>query len=332
MKDMAKPTIIVVGAGQAGLQLVASLREARYEGRLVLVGDESHPPYQRPPLSKGYLLDEVALEQVNLRPAHFFNQHNIELLTGKQVVAIDRSTCRVIFSDTSALTYDHLVLSTGARNRLLSVPGADLQNVLYLRSLDDARSIKAQMAPGQRAVVIGAGFIGLELAASAVKHRLDVTVVELAGRPMARAISERMSSIFVREHENMGVKLCFHTQVARIRGENACVSGVETVDGRVLPADLVLVGIGVLPNVELAVGCDLLVDDGIVVDEHLLTSDPQISAIGDVAAHANAFAAVGVASGPNRGTAIGVFSIHSRGRMQPADGRCRVAAQQQCAS
>jgi 3-phenylpropionate/trans-cinnamate dioxygenase ferredoxin reductase component len=286
---MTKPTIVVLGAGQAGLQVAASLREARHEGRLVLVGDEPHPPYQRPPLSKGYLLGDTTSEQLTLRPAPFFSQHSIELMTGMRAVSIDRPGGRVCFEDGSVLPYDHLVLATGARNRRLQVPGVDLENVFYLRSLTEANALKLQLTAGKKAVVVGAGFIGLEFAASAAKHGLDVTVLEVTDRPMARAVSKTMSALIAREHEKMGVKLCFETQVRRLLGTQGGVNTVETVDGRLLPADFVLIGIGVLPNVELAQRCELPVEDGIVVDELLRTSDPKISAIGDVAAHVNAY-------------------------------------------
>jgi 3-phenylpropionate/trans-cinnamate dioxygenase ferredoxin reductase subunit len=284
---MTKPTVVIIGAGQAGLQVVASLREAKFEGRLVLVGDEPHAPYQRPPLSKGYLLGDTTTAQVTLRPAQFFAQHSIELITGKRAIAIDRSRRLVAFEDDSVLEYDHLVLATGARNRPLQVPGAELSNVFYLRSLDEAIALKERMVAGKNAVVIGAGFIGLEFAASAAKHGLNVTVLDVADRPMARAVSKTMSNIFQREHQKMGVTLCFNSQVMHLLGEQGHVRAVETVDGRVLPADLVVVGIGVIPNVQLAATCDLPVEDGILVDELMLTSDPNISAIGDVAAHVN---------------------------------------------
>ncbi|MET0283563.1 MAG: FAD-dependent oxidoreductase [Polyangiales bacterium] len=287
---MSKPTVVIIGAGQAGLQVVASLREAKFEGRLVLVGDEVHAPYQRPPLSKGYLLGDTTTAQVTLRPAQFFAQHNIELITGKHAIAIDRSRRLAAFEDDSVIEYDHLVLATGARNRALQVPGAELGNVFYLRSLDEAIALKERMVAGKNAVVIGAGFIGLEFAASAAKHGLNVTVLDVAERPMARAVSKTMSDIFQREHEKMGVTLCFKSQVMHLLGEQGNVRAVETVDGRVLPADLVVVGIGVIPNVQLAATCDLPVEDGILVDELMLTSDPNISAIGDVAAHVNDFA------------------------------------------
>jgi 3-phenylpropionate/trans-cinnamate dioxygenase ferredoxin reductase component len=287
---MAQPTIAIIGAGQAGLQVAASLRELRYEGRVVLVGEEHHVPYQRPPLSKAYLLGEVSEEQVSLRAEAYFAQHGIERIAGKRAVVIDRARRRVELEDASVLEYDHLVLAMGTRNRSLPVPGSDLQNVFSLRTLDEASALRARMATAKTAVVIGAGFIGLEFAASAAKKGLGVTVLDIADRPMARSVSTSMSAIFAREHAAMGTQLCFNTQVKQLLGEHGSVRAVETVDGRVLPAELVVIGIGVVPNVELAAACDLPIEDGIVVDESLLTCDPHISAIGDVAAHVSHYA------------------------------------------
>jgi 3-phenylpropionate/trans-cinnamate dioxygenase ferredoxin reductase component len=279
---MAQPSIAIIGAGQAGLQVACSLRELHYEGRVVLIGDEPHIPYLRPPLSKAYLLGEAG--DIALRPQSYFAQHRIELMTGKRAVAIDRTRRMVGLEDESVIEYDHLVLATGARNRPLPIPGADLGNVFLLRTLDEANVLRERMASAKNVVVIGAGFIGLELAATAIKFGSNVTVLDVADRPMARALSKTMSAVFTREHEKTGVKLIFNTQVLRLLGEQS-VSGVETVDGHVLRADLVLIGIGVIPNVELAATSNLNVENGIVVDEFLQTNDPHISAIGDVAAH-----------------------------------------------
>jgi 3-phenylpropionate/trans-cinnamate dioxygenase ferredoxin reductase subunit len=287
---MSQPTIAIIGAGQAGLQLAASLRELRYEGRLVLVGDDPRAPYQRPPLSKGYLLGEVSAADVSLRPDAFFSTHEIQLVTGKRATGVDRTRRRVGLEDDAVIEYDHLVLATGARNRLLPVSGADLRNVFYLRTLDEAALLRAQMGGARRAVVVGAGFIGLEFAAIAAKQGLDVTVLDLADRPMARAVSKAVSDACTRAHEAMGVRLCFNTQVRRLVGRDGCVTGVETGAGHTLPADLVVVGIGVVPNLELAASCGLATDDGIVVDAFLTTSDPHISAMGDAAAHVSEYA------------------------------------------
>jgi len=179
------------------------------------------------------------------------------LISGKRAVAIDRTRRMVGLEDDSVVEYDHLVLATGTRNRPLPVPGADLQNVCFLRTLDEAVALRARMAVAKNAVVIGGGFSGCELAASAAKHGLNVTVLDVADRLMARALSKTLSSVCAREHEAQGVRLLFNTQVMRLLGEQGCVSGVETVDGRVLTADLVVIGIGVIPNIELAATCDL---------------------------------------------------------------------------
>lgn len=287
---MAQPTIAIIGAGQAGFQVAASLRDMHYEGRVVIVGDEPQAPYQRPPLSKAYLLGECTEAQIALRPDAFYGQRHIELITGKRAVAIDRTRRMVGLEDDSVIEYDHLVLATGARNRPLPVPGADLQNVFFLRTLDEANALRARMASAKNAVVIGAGFIGLEFAASAAKQGISVTVLDVADRPMARALSKAMSAVFTREHEKMGVRLLFNTQVMHLLGDAGAVTDVETVDGKVLPADLVVIGIGVIPSVELAATSDLPIENGIIVDEFLQTSDPHISAIGDVAAYANPYA------------------------------------------
>lgn len=287
---MTQPTVAIIGSGQAGLQVAVSLRELGYEGRVVLIGDEPHAPYQRPPLSKGYLLGEVSPAQVTLRPAAFFTKERVELIAGTQAVAIDRTRRIVGLEDDSVVRYDHLVLATGARNRPLPVPGADLQNVFCLRTRDEAVLLRAKMAASKNVVVIGAGFIGLEFAASAAKRGLNVTVLDVADRPMGRAVTKMTSVACAREHEKMGVRLLFEAEVLRLLGEQGSVSGVETVDGRIFGADLVVIGVGVIPNVELAATCDLTIEDGIVVDELLRTCDPHISAIGDVAAHRNAYA------------------------------------------
>lgn len=288
---MADATVAIVGAGLGGFQVAASLRELKFAGRVVLIGDEPHPPYQRPPLSKAAFMagssDEAHLA---LRPASFYPGKFVDLLTGRRAVAIDRRHRKVALDDESVINYDHLVLATGARNRPLPVPGTDLEGVHFLRTLDEARAVRARLASAKRIVVVGAGFIGLEFAASALKFGAEITVVEVAERPMARAISVSMASIFSREFTKMGVRLRFGEQVMRLVGTNGRVEAVETVQGELLPCDLVLIGIGVMPNVDLAAACDLEVRDGIVVDQQLITSDPRISAIGDCAAHPNTYA------------------------------------------
>jgi 3-phenylpropionate/trans-cinnamate dioxygenase ferredoxin reductase subunit len=287
---MSQGTVAIIGAGQSGYQVATSLREQGYAGRVVIIGEEPHAPYQRPPLSKAYLSGNAGPESVALCPQKFYAERHVELITGKRVVAIDRTHRKIALDDDQVIEYEHLVLATGARNRPLPVLGADLEGVCFLRTVDEATAVRARLSSAKTAVVIGAGFIGLEFAASAVKMGLSVTVLDVAERPMARALSKSMSDVFSREHDKLGVKLLFNTQVKHIRGEAGRVTGVETVEGQVFPADLVLIGIGVIPNVELAATCDLPVQNGIIVDEFMTTADPHISAVGDVAAHPSVYA------------------------------------------
>ena len=280
---------VVVGAGLAGFHVATALREQRYPGRVLLVGDESHRPYHRPPLSKGYLLGSAAESSIDMRPAAFYADKRIELLLGAAVVAIDRTNRKLVMRDDRVINYSHLVLAVGARNRRLQVPGTDLQGVFYLRHLDEARALRPALPAAKRVVVVGAGFIGLEFASAAIKSGAEVTVLDVADRPMSRALSAPMSDLFMREHYKSGMRFAFGTQVKQLIGEAGKVIAVETADGQVLPCDTVLIGIGVRPNVELAAGCGLEVRNGIVVDANLLTADPDISAVGDCAAHPNPY-------------------------------------------
>ncbi len=250
-----------------------------------MIGAEPYPPYERPPLSKGYLLGHTPTPRLALRPASFYADRNIELLSGRPAAEIDRLRRDVILDDGGIVAYEHLILATGARNRPLTIPGADLEGVCYLRTLADADILRGQMQPGKHVVVIGAGFIGLEFAACATQLGMRVSVLELADRPMARAVSSSIASLCVAEYEKLGVQLRFNTAITGIIGSNGRVGGVQTKDGETFAASLVLIGVGVMPNSELAAASGLAVDNGIVVDEHLRTSDPHVSAIGDVAAH-----------------------------------------------
>ena len=289
---MARFTVVIVGAGQGGLQVAASLREGGFDGAIVLVGDEPGLPYQRPPLSKGYLTGEVGADRLLLRREAFYVDRRIDLLAGERAVAIDRPGRRVRLASGGALAYDHLVLATGARDRPLPVPGAELDGVLRLRTRAEAELLRQRLAGGVRdAVVVGAGFIGLEFASVAAKLGARVHVIEMTRRPMARAVSPDVSAFFHAAHAGAGAGILFGATVARLVGADGRVAGVETGDGLRIPADLVVVGIGVVPNTELAAGAGLAVDDGIVVDEHLLTADPAISAVGDCAAYPSRFAA-----------------------------------------
>ncbi|WP_428029085.1 NAD(P)/FAD-dependent oxidoreductase [Ancylobacter sp.] len=285
--------IVILGAGQGGFQAAASLRDAGYEGRLTLVGDEPGLPYQRPPLSKAYMKGEAGIEQIELRAGAFYADHRIELINAR-ATAIDRAGQRLLLEDGAALPYGHLILATGARNRPLPVPGHDLAGVYYLRTRADADALKGRLDEARRVVVIGAGFIGLEFAAVARALGHEVTVLEGASRVLSRAVSPDMSAFFAQAHAAMGTKLVLGAGVIGLQGADGQkaghVTGVETTDGQVHSADFVLVGIGVVPNVELAAEAGLEVANGIVVDAHLATADPAISALGDAVAYPSRFA------------------------------------------
>ncbi|MEC3975423.1 NAD(P)/FAD-dependent oxidoreductase [Amycolatopsis sp. H20-H5] len=272
------PTVLVVGAGQSGFQAAASLRDKGFTGRVVLIGDEPGVPYQRPPLSKAYLSGTAGPDQLRLRPEEFFAGKDIELLAGR-VAELDREGARVTMADGTTLGYDHLVLATGARNRPLPVPGADLGGVLALRTRDDADLLRSALETAEHVVVIGGGFIGLEFAAHAGR---PVTIVEAQHRLLNRVASPEVSAYFAELHEQAGHTMLLGQGVTALRGQER-VEAVELADGRRLPADLVVVAVGVLPETALAEAAGLLVDNGVVVDAHLRTGDPRIWAIGDCA-------------------------------------------------
>jgi 3-phenylpropionate/trans-cinnamate dioxygenase ferredoxin reductase subunit len=272
-------TVIVVGSGQGGFQAAASLRDKGFAGRVVLIGDEPGVPYQRPPLSKTYLAGTTVAEKLHLRPEEFFSTSEIELVGGR-VESIDRANSAVVLEDGTKFEYDHLVLATGARNRTLSVPGAELRGVLTLRTRDDADKLRSALEAAKDVVVIGGGFIGLEFAAHAGR---PVTVVEAQDRLLARVATPEISAHFARLHEAAGTKLLLGKGVTALHGSGGAVESVELTDGTRLPADLVVVGVGVVPATELAAEAGLRVENGIVVDDQLRTSDPAVSAVGDCA-------------------------------------------------
>ncbi|THD75411.1 MAG: pyridine nucleotide-disulfide oxidoreductase [Bradyrhizobium sp.] len=279
---MEQGPVLIVGAGHAGFQLAASLRQHHYGGRIVLINDEAHLPYQRPPLSKAYLKGGGAPDSLMFRPDKFYRDQNIEL-TADRAAFIDRAAHRLLLASGSFFDYGHLVLATGARNRLLDIPNANLEDVRYLRTLDESEALRQRITQGQRVVVVGAGFIGLEFAATARAKGLEVDVVELGPRVMARAVTAEISAFFEQRHAAAGIRIHFGVQATSIEGDSGRVTGVSLSDGRHVAADLVVVGVGVLPNVELAAEAGLPVGSGIIVNEQLLTSDPNISAIGDCA-------------------------------------------------
>ena len=287
---MPDPVVAIIGAGQAGFQAAASLRDTGYAGRVVLIGDEPVLPYQRPPLSKSYLAGRSGVDDLWLRPTEFYAKQQIDLVYGDPVTAIDRRQRRLHLASGIEFSWDHLVLATGAACRPLAVPGAELDGVLTLRTLADADGLRQRLNETSEVVVVGAGFIGLEFAAVALARGTAVHIVELTRHPMGRVVSEPVSRFFAEAHIGWGAEVALGTGVTRILGAGGRVTGVETTDGRHIPADLVLICIGVIPNARLASDAGLAVDDGIVVDEYLVTSDPAISAIGDCANFPTPFA------------------------------------------
>jgi 3-phenylpropionate/trans-cinnamate dioxygenase ferredoxin reductase subunit len=278
--------VVIVGGGQGGYQTAASLRTEGFDGPVTLIGEEPHLPYQRPPLSKDFVLGKQQAHQLTLRPAQFYATHRIDALVGERVEAIDPVAAEVRLASGSRLGFDSLVLATGARNRLLPVAGAELEGVCYLRTLDEGAALRQRLAAAREVVVIGGGFIGLEVASVAGQMEKHVTVVEALPRLMARVVAPLVSEFFRERHSARGVDLRFGAGVSRIiarSGGEASVSGVELADGTRLPADLVIAGIGIVPNVELARDAGLTIGNGIAVDQHLRTSDPRIFALGDCA-------------------------------------------------
>ncbi|MFO1135701.1 MAG: FAD-dependent oxidoreductase [Rhodoblastus sp.] len=282
--------IVIVGAGHGGVQAAASLREEGYAGPITLVSDDSHAPYQRPPLSKAFLKGEATAESLILRGPAYYTEKQIDLRLGERVSEIDRAARIVRLGSGESLAYDHLILAVGALPRPAGFAGAELEGVLPLRDMDDAARLKAKLEIAAHVVVIGAGFIGLEFAATAAAKGKDVQVVEVAPRVMGRAVSQAISDFYAEAHRGFGVKLHLGAGVASIEGEGGRVTAVHLSDGRRAPADLVLVGIGILADERLAAAAGLAVDNGVVVDEALTTSDPHISAIGDCCAHPNVYA------------------------------------------
>lgn len=273
--------VVIVGAGHAGGTAATLLRQYGWTGAITLVGAESRPPYQRPPLSKGLMLGKVSPEDLQLKPEGFYAERQIELLTSRHVVRIDRAAQRVVLEAGEALPYDHLVIATGARLRPLPVPGIELGGVVSLRTDVDALRLRAAVQPGTRVLVVGGGYIGLEAAASARTLGAEVCVLERENRLMARVASQELSAFVTGYARSKGVAIELGASVVGFDGEQGQVRSARLADGRSLPCDLALVGIGVLAEQALAEEAGLVCEDGVVVDEEALTSDPRISAIGD---------------------------------------------------
>lgn len=275
--------VIIVGSGQGGFQVAASLRDDNYAGPITLIGEEPGLPYQRPPLSKSFLSSKAQPGQIELRPAAFYAEKNIEVIASQRVTSIDRAARRVTLASGASLPYGHLVLATGARARMPAIPGAELRGIVGLRTLADAEALIVQMQPGRRVVIVGAGFIGLEVAVIARDKELDVRVLEFTDRALKRAVSATSGDFLASALMQRGAKFSVNTGATGYTGSGGRVTGVITSQGETVPADLVVIGIGVEPNVDLARDAGLQVQDGIVVNKRLITSDPLISAIGDCA-------------------------------------------------
>ena len=283
LAETSNDTVLILGAGQAGGQCAASLRRAGFSGPIILAGDEHHPPYQRPPLSKTYLSGEIEQDRLWLQSPETWHEQSVELRLGVSARSINAAGKTVCFDDGSELTYSHLVLATGSRVRPLPVDGADLDGVRYLRNIADVDALKADFAPGRRIAVIGGGYIGLEAASVAHKLGARPVVIEMMDRLLARVATPQLSEFYLQAHRSHDVDVRLDTRVDSLTGSGGRVCAVQLGDGSMIECDSVLVGIGVLPNQEIAAEAGLAVDNGIVVDENCVTSDPAIYAIGDCA-------------------------------------------------
>ena len=279
-------TFIVIGAGQAGLQICDSLRKEGFDGDLLLFGDESLAPYQRPPLSKQYLEGELDRERLPFRPETFFDKNDIQLHLSEPVTSLDLEQ-KTIVTESRDYRFDKLAFATGTRVRRLPISGGDLPGVHYLRTVDDADGIQRDLASAKSLIAIGGGFIGLEIAAVARKRGIDVTVIEAQERLMERAVSPIISEYFASLHEGKGVTLLLQTSVAQVEKTESGFS-VGLTDGKILSADMVVAGIGALPNVELASAAGIECDNGIIVDSAGVTSNMNVFAAGDCTMHHNA--------------------------------------------
>jgi 3-phenylpropionate/trans-cinnamate dioxygenase ferredoxin reductase component len=275
-------TFVIVGASLAGAKAAETLREEGFDGRVVLIGAEEERPYERPPLSKEYLRGEAGREKVYVHEEGFCAEHDIELRLGRTAVGLDTANRELELNGGERLRYDRLLLATGAEPRRLSIPGAQLDGVLYLRSVGDSDTLRERLDRGGAVVVVGAGWIGAEVAASARQRGLEVTVLDPLSVPLERAIGAEVGAIYRDIHTDHGVRMLMGTGVEAFEGDKA-VERVRTSDRRELECDFVVVGVGVQPRIGLAVEGGLAVDNGIVVDEHLRASVPGVFAAGDVA-------------------------------------------------
>lgn len=284
-----KRGVVVAGGGQAGFQVAASLRQGGYDGPVTIVAEEPRLPYQRPPLSKTYIKTEAAFDSLLLKPEGFYEKNAISVLAGVRVESLDRQAGTVGLTTGESLAYDHLVLAVGASNRVLAIPGHELAGVHQLRTAAEAEHLRAGLADATRVVIVGGGFIGLEVAAALRALEKQVTVVEAADRLMGRTVSREVSRFFLQEHRKMGTEIRLGSAVAAVLGADRA-RVVRLSDGEELAADLVLIAAGVTPNDRLAGEAGLATENGVLVDHHMATADPRIFAIGDCAAFHSPFA------------------------------------------
>ena len=279
-------TVAIAGAGHAAGQVVATLRQKKFDGKILLIGEEPWLPYQRPPLSKKFLAGELPAERLHFKPENFYDDPGIAVRLDTRIAAVDCGGKSLRTADGETLAFDKLVFATGARPRLLNLPGVDLDGIHYLRTIDDVTGIRSQLTKGARLAIVGAGYIGLEVAAVASQLGADVTVIEMEDRVMSRVVSPQISEFYQREHSSHGVTLMLSTGISGFSGDGK-VAAVDLTNGDQVATDLVVIGIGVVPNTELASDAGLDVDNGIVVDDHCQTSDSDMFAVGDCTQHPN---------------------------------------------
>ena len=277
--------MVIIGCGQAGGQAAASLRQEKYEGPITMIGQEPYIPYQRPPLSKQYLSGEQEKEKLSLRQESFYSEKEINLKLGTSVLSLDPDKRELQLENGETVTYDKLLVATGGRPRKLEVDGHTLTGIHYLRNIDDVDAIKTQMNTSQNLVIVGGGYIGLEVASVAIKRGLTVSVLEMESRILERVTTEEMSAFYHQLHTDEGVNILTSTQAKAFKGSET-VESVVCGDHEI-PADLVIVGIGILPNTEMAEAAGLETNNGLVVDEHCRTSNEHIFAAGDCTNHPN---------------------------------------------
>ena len=278
--------LVIVGTGQSAAQCVLTLIRNKFKGQITLVGAEKHLPYQRPPLSKEYLSDEVTLKRVYMKTKEFFDQNDVKIISSTQVISIDRNKKSLDLSRGGNLSYEKLVLATGSRVRKLDVEGSHLSNISYLRTIEEANKLKEYFKFGKKLVVIGAGYIGLEVAATAIKKGLSVAVVEMGDRVMNRTVDPIISKYFDSLHRRKGVEIILEAALEKFEGNNK-VERIICTNGKVLEADGAVIGVGILPNQEIAKSAGLKCNNGILVDEYGRTEDPSIFACGDCTNHPN---------------------------------------------